>query len=132
MIKKQFDKPVRDLDRMKSHSDQQEGNLDEVAEEMRATGQRLASLDQGARHPRLAMEAGVPAYKKTRERTEGVATAVQAKHGDSCSANRVDSDPMRLTSFGDDSTGPLTLSCLRDDALVSNGAAAPKSCLSPL
>ena len=54
---------------------------------MRATEQCLAGLEQDAWQPRLAMEAdvpgNVPADKKTRERTEGAATAVQAKHGDS-------------------------------------------------
>ena len=74
----------------------------------------------------------MPADKKTRERTEGAATAVQAKLRDSCSANQVDPDPMCLTSFGDDSIGPPALPCSRNDALVGNGAAAPKSCLSPL
>ena len=69
---------------------------------------------------------------KTRERTEGAATAVQAMYGDSCSANRVNPDPMCSTSFGGDSTGPPALPCSRDDAQVGNGAAAPKSCLSPL
>ena len=39
---------------------------------------------------------------------------------------------MCLTSFGDDSTGPPALPCSRDDALVDNGAEAPKSCLSLL
>ena len=74
----------------------------------------------------------MPADKKTRERTEGAASAVQAKYGDSCSANRVDPDPTCLDSFGDDSTGPPALPCSRNDAVVGNGAAAPKSCLSPL
>ena len=69
---------------------------------------------------------------KTRERTEGAAKAVQAMHGDSCSASRVDPDPMCSTSFGGDSTGPPALPCSRDDALVGNGAAAPKSCFLPL
>ena len=46
--------------------------------------------------------------------------------------NQVDPDPMCLASFGDDSTGPPTLPCLRDDTLVDNGAAALKSCFSPL
>ena len=68
---------------------------------------------------------------KTRERTEGAATAVQAMHGDRCSANRVDPDPTCSTSFGDDCTGPPALPCSREDTLVNNSAAAPKSCLSP-
>ena len=74
----------------------------------------------------------MPADKKTRERTEGAASAVQAKYGDSCSANRVDPDPTCLNSFGDDSTGPSALPCSRNDAVIGNDAAAPKSCLSPL
>ena len=57
-----------------------------LEEDLRRIDQRLASLEQDARQPRLAMEADVSADKKTRERTEGAATAVQAKHGDSCSA----------------------------------------------
>ena len=69
---------------------------------------------------------------KTRERMEGAAAAVQTMHGDSFSANRVDSDPKSSTSFGDDSTEPPTLPCSRHDALVGNGAAAPTSCTSPL
>ena len=59
----------------------------------------------------------MPSDIKTCERTEGAAVAVQAKHGDSCSANQVDPDPMCLTSFGGDSTGPPALLCSRDDAL---------------
>ena len=38
--------------------------------------QRLTSLEQDARQPRLAMEADGLADTKTRERTEGAATAV--------------------------------------------------------
>ena len=72
------------------------------------------------------MEADGPADKKTRERTENGAAAVQAMHGDGFSTNR------GSTSFGGDSTGHPTLLCSRDDALVGNGAAALKSCISPL
>ena len=53
--------------------------------------------------------------------------ADQAKHGDRCSANQVNPDPMCLPSFGDGSTGPLALPCSRNEALVDKGAAAPKS-----
>ena len=91
--------------------------------------QRLTRLERGARQPRLVMEADGPANTTTRERTEGAATAVQAMHGDSCSADRVDPDPMCPTSFGDDCTVPTTLLCSGENALVDNGAAAPKSCL---
>ena len=69
---------------------------------------------------------------KTRELTERAATAVHAMHGDSCSANRVDPDPIFCTSFGDDCTGPPALPGSREDALVDNGAAVPKSCRPPL
>ena len=99
---------------------------------MEMMDQRVASLKQDARQPHLAMEAYGLADTETRERTEGVAKAVQAVYGDSCSANRVDPDPMCSTSFGDDCTGPPALPCSREDALVDNGAVALKSRLSPL
>ena len=68
---------------------------------------------------------------KTRERTEGAATAVQAVHGDSCSVTRVDPGPKtNSTSFSVKAESPA-LPC-RDDVLVENGAASPKSCLSSL
>ena len=118
MIEKLFDKSDR--------------IMDEHADGMRETKQRLASLEHDARKPRLAMEADVLADKKTYERTEGAAAAVQAKHGDSCSAKRGQADLMSSTSSGDDFTGPLAHPCSRGDALVGNGAVAPNSCLSPL
>ena len=68
----------------RSRFGQQEKKLNESTEEMRAIEQRSASLEQDARQPRLAMEVDVPLYTTTRERTEGTAAAVQAKHGDSC------------------------------------------------
>ena len=43
--------------------------------------QLVARLEQDTRQPRLAMEEDGPADTKTRERTEGAAKAVQAKHG---------------------------------------------------
>ena len=54
-------------------------------EDTRWIDQLLANLEQDAWQPCLAMEADVPADKKTREPTEGAATAVQAKHRDFCS-----------------------------------------------
>ena len=117
----------RQLKVMKSHFDQ----LDERADEMRATEHHLAGLEEDARQPPLTMEADVPSETKTRKRMEDAA-AVQAKHGDSCSAKKVDPDPMCLTSLGDDSTGPPAFSCTTDDALVDNGAVTPKPCLSPV
>ena len=92
--------------------------------------QRLASLEHDTWLSRLAMEADVPADEKTHERTEGAATAVQTIHGDSCSAKRVQDDPKSSTIF-DVKAEPPALPC-RDDVLVENGAAAPKSYLSPL
>ena len=90
--------------------DQQKKKLNKRIE-MRGTSQRSASLEHDARQPRSAMEADVQEDTKTRQRTEGAATAVQVLHGDSCSANRVDPDPMCSTSFGGASTGPPALPC---------------------
>ena len=118
MIEELFDKSSR--------------KMDELAEEMRETDQRFTSLEQAAWQPRLAMEADVQADKKTRERTESAPAAVQAMHGDSLYAKRVDPDPKRSTSFGDDSTGPPVLRCSRNDAQVGNGAEATNSYISPL
>ena len=71
--------------------------IDEI---MRLLGQHLTSLESDSRQPRLAMVADGHADTKTRERTEGAAIAVQAMHGDSCSATRVDPGPKtNLTSF---------------------------------
>ena len=102
----------------------------ESEENLRGIDQRLASLKQDAQQPRLAMETDVKTDKKTRKRTESAATAVQTKHGDSCSGKRVQVGLKRSTSFGVKAE-PLALPC-RDDVLVENGAAAPKSYLSPL
>ena len=103
-------------------------NIDKLTENLRWADKRVASLEQDARQLRLAMEADGPADTKTRERTEGAATAVQAMHGDSFTANRVTSGPKTTsTSFGMKAEPP-TLLC-RDDVLIENGAAAPNSCL---
>ena len=77
MIKELFDKPDR--------------KLDELADEMRVTKQRLASLEQDARQPRPAMELNVPSDIKTRNRMEDAA-ADRVMTGDSSSANQVDPD----------------------------------------
>ena len=50
----------------------------EIKEDLRRINQRIASLEQDTRQPRLA---DITADKKAREHTEGFATAVQAKHG---------------------------------------------------
>ena len=77
------------------------------------------------------MEADGPAITKTRECMEGAATAVQAMHGDSFSACRVDPGlKTNSTSFGMMAEHPA-LSC-RDDVLVERSDAAPTSCLPSL
>ena len=84
--------------------------MDNISEDMRGTSQCLASLEHDARQPRLAKEAGGQAYTETCERTEGAATAIQAMHGDSCSANRIDLGPKTTsTSFGVKGILPLSL-----------------------
>ena len=80
--------------------DQQNKILDQIMKMTRGTSQRAASLQHDAQQPRLAMEADGPANTKTRERTEGAPTAVQAKGGDSCTAQKVQDGPKTLTSFG--------------------------------
>ena len=106
---------------------QEEIRLDKVT---RLLEQLSARLEHDARQPRLAMEVGGLANTKTRERTEGAATAVQAMHVDSFSACRVDPGPKTSTSFGVKAE-PLALAC-RDDAVVESGDAVPKSCLPSL
>ena len=92
--------------------------------------QHLASLEQDARQPRLAMVADEQANTKTCERTEGTAKAVQVKHRDSCTARRVQDGPKISTCFNVRAEPP-TLP-FKDDVVVENGAAAPKSLLSLL
>ena len=74
--------------------DKSDRKMDELVDEIRGTTQRLAGPEQDTRQPCLDIEADGPSYIKTRERTEGAAKAVQVKHRESCSANRVDPDPM--------------------------------------
>ena len=93
--------------------------------------QQLTSQEHDARQPCLAMEADGPANTKTRECTDGAATAVQAMHGDSCSATRVEPGlKTNSTCFGEMAEPPDLP--FRDDVLVENGAASPKSCLPSL
>ena len=102
--------------------------MDELLRERRSTDQRLTRLEHDARQPYFAMEADGPANTKTRERTEGAATEVQAIHGDSFSAGRVDPGPMtNSTSFGMMAEPPALP--FRDDVVVESGDAAPKPCL---
>ena len=89
---------------------------------------RLTCLEHGARQPRLVMEADGSADTKTRERTEGAATAVQVMRGDGFSAHRVEPGPnTNSTSFGVKAEPPA-LPC-RDDVVVESGNAAFESCL---
>ena len=93
--------------------------------------QYAARLEQDARQPRLAMEADGPADTKTRERTEGAATAVQAMRGDGFSARRVEPGPnTNWTSFGVKAEPPAFL--CRDNVVVECGDAASESYLPSL
>ena len=92
---------------------------------------RLIRLEHGSRQPRLAMEADGQANTKTRERTEGAATAVQAMRGDGFSARRVEPGPnTNSTSFSVKVELPA-FPC-RDDVVVESGVAASESCLPSL
>ena len=103
-----FDRHQKKMD---SYFDRWNRKLDEMT---RGTSQRAASLEHDARQPRLAMEADGPANFKTRERTEGATTAVQAMRGDSFSACRVEPGPkINSISFGM-MAGPPALPC-KDD-----------------
>ena len=104
--------------------------LGEFKEDLRSMYQHLASLQHDARQSRPAMETDVQVDTKTRERTEGAAKAVQAMNGDSFSAKRTQDGSKSSTIF-DEKVEPPALPC-RDDVVAKNGAAAPKSCLSPL
>ena len=76
-------------------------------------------------------EADGHANTKTRERTKGAASAVQAMRGDGFSARRIEPGPnTSSTSFGMKAETPA-LPC-RDDVVVESGDAAPKSCLRSL
>ena len=114
---------------MRSLSKQQGKRLDRIS---RLLEQLSECLEHEARQPRLAMEADGPAdTTKTRERTEGAATAVQAMRGGGFSARRVEPGPnANLTSFGVKAEPPA-LPC-RDDVVVERGAAASGSCLPSL
>ena len=86
--------------KMKSHFERLEKTFDKLKMMMRLLEHHLASQEQDTRQPRLAMEADRIANTKTRERTEDASAALQAMHGDSFSACRVDPGPKTSTSFG--------------------------------
>ena len=109
-------------------SKQQEIRLEMIT---RLLEQLSECLEHEARQSRLAMEADRPADTKTRERTEGTATAVQAMRGDAFSARRVKSGPnTNSTSFGV-KVEPPALPC-RDNVVVESRGAASESCLPSL
>ena len=121
---------VERFDRIDSYSDRWNKKFDEISDEMKKMDKDVTRLEHGARQPRLAMEADRHADTKTRERTEGTATAVQAMRGDCFSARRVEPGPTtNSTSFGVKAGSPA-LPC-RDD-VVECGTAAPESCLPSL
>ena len=115
--------------RMKLMMSHFEEKMDELSDEMKKMDEHVTRLEHGARQPRLAMEAdGQPNTRKTRERTEGSATVVQAMRGDCFSARRVKpGQTTNSTSLGVKAEPPA-LPC-RDDSVVECGPAASESCL---
>ena len=105
--------------------------LKEIKKDVRSIEQRVTRLEHIARQSRLAMKAGGPTNTKTHERTKGASTAVQTMHGDSCSATRVDPGPKTNSTSLGMKAEPPALPC-REDIMVENRAAAPKSCLPSL
>ena len=88
----------------------------------------MTRLEHGARQLRLAMEAdGQQADTRTRERTEGAATAVQAMRGVCFSARRVEPGPTTNSTSLGVKADPHALPC-RNDSVVECGAAASESC----
>ena len=133
LFEEKFDKQQKKRDSvfdvMDSCLDRWNRKLDEISDETRVMDQHVTSLEHDARQPRLAMEADGSANTKTRARTEGAATAVQALRGDGFSARRVEPGPnTSSTSFGV-MAEPTVLPC-RDDVVVESGDTALKSCLS--
>ena len=128
--------PVDGFREIKSLLREQEKMLKELRDDLKDGMKRLiehyaARLEQDARQPRLAMEADGPANTKTRERTEGAATAVQAMRGDDFSASWVEPGTNNnSTSFGV-KVEPPALPC-RDDVMVESGAATSESCVPSL
>ena len=116
------------LKKINIYFDRWNRKLDEISDEKRSMDKHVTSLEQDARQPSLAMEADGPANTKARERTEGAATAIQAMRGDSFSARRVEPGPKTNSTNAGMMAKPPALPC-RDDVLIENGDASPKSCL---
>ena len=113
------------FDGMASCFDRWNRKLDEILD------QHVTSLEQGARQPCFAMEADGQENTKTRERTEGAATAVQAMRGDCFSTRRVEPGPNINSTSSGVKAEPPALPC-RDDVVVECGTAASESCLPSL
>ena len=124
--------PVDEFREIKSLLKQRRKKLDEFHNDMKRLFEQFsARLEQDARQLRYAMEADKTAKNKTRERTEGAATAVQAMRGDSFFARRVEPGPnISSTSFSVKAEPPALPR--RDDVVVESGDVAPKSCLPSL
>ena len=101
--------------------------LKEITDEKRSMDQH-ETLEQD-RQARLAMEGDGRANTKTWERTDGAATAERAMRGDNVSVRRVEPSPKTNSTSVGMMAEPPALLC-RDDCLVENGDASPKSCLS--
>ena len=84
--------------------------FDELMEPMRRANQRSGSFEQNARQPRLAFKTDVTKDTMTCKRVEGAAAAQRVVSEDNPSA-QVDTEPIRLTSFDEDFTGPPALPC---------------------
>ena len=127
---------MEDVYRMMKALDRWDKKLNEISdkmeeEPMRRLDKNVTRLEHGARQPPLAMEADRHADTKTRERTEGAATAVQPMRGDCFSARRVEPGPTtNSTSFGVNAEPPALPR--RDDVAVECDAAASESCLPSL
>ena len=113
------------FDRKRGHIDQRFENM----EKENKNNQRLAGLQHQAQQPRLATEADVKPDTKTFERTEG-AERDEEKFEDILSA-LVDDDPPSCTSLGNIAE-PLAPEKSIGDALVNEGAEAPKPYFSPV
>ena len=129
LLKEGFERERKENKSLPDKMDVLSCKMGEISEDWRSMDQRLTRLEHDARQPRLVMEADRPANTKT-ERTEGAATTVQAMHGDSFIAQRVQDGPKISTCFGV-MPEPPALPC-RDGVVVQNGAAVPKSRLPSL
>ena len=98
-------------------------------EEENKNTQSLAGLKHQAQQPHLAAEADVRWDTKTLERTESSETDEQ-KYGGILSAQTKE-DPTSLTSFGNIVEHLAPEKCI-GDALVNEGAKAPKPHLPPV